>query len=148
MGMTAIFSGDGEYVDVDKAWHLIHFLLTGQADGGEWPLGFILNGGARSGADAPGGGGFDDDEDEWADEDGTSQTFTPAQVREIAAALAPLTPEVLATRWNAAEAGAQDVYAFSPDDETLEYAISYYAEVRELVLRLAEKDSELSISIF
>lgn len=80
---------------MDKAWHLIHFLLTGKAEGGEWPFCFILEGGNRSGPDEA-----DGDEDEWADEDGTSQSFTASQVREIAAALTPLTPDVLAARWD------------------------------------------------
>jgi hypothetical protein len=35
-----IYPNDGEdeppnYLDVDKAWHGIHFMLTGSADGGE-----------------------------------------------------------------------------------------------------------------
>jgi Domain of unknown function (DUF1877) len=31
--------------DIDKAWHGIHYLLTGDAILGEFPLSFILNGG-------------------------------------------------------------------------------------------------------
>jgi hypothetical protein len=43
--------GEGEppnYVEVDKAWHGIHYLLTGKADGGQPPLG--LSSAAKSSA--------------------------------------------------------------------------------------------------
>jgi len=46
--------GDGEppnYVDVDKAWHGIHYLLTGQAEGGPRPLSLAVLGGGDFGTE-------------------------------------------------------------------------------------------------
>lgn len=143
MGMTGIFGGEGEEIDVDKSWHLIHFLLTGQAEGGEWPLCFILQGGTHDGPDDAEG-----EDDDWGDDDGATQSYTPAQVREIAAALQPVTPEILAARWDPANPAAKEVYGFRPDDETRDYAVDYYTQVRELVLRLAETGSGLFVGIF
>src|SRR5689334_11060249 len=39
------FEGPKRHLDVDKAWHLIHFLLTGSADEGSGPLANAVIGG-------------------------------------------------------------------------------------------------------
>jgi Domain of unknown function (DUF1877) len=44
--------GDGEpeySIDVDKAWHGIHFMLTGKSNGGEGPLAMAVMGGDEVG---------------------------------------------------------------------------------------------------
>ncbi len=44
--------GDSEppnYIDLDKAWHGVHYLLTGQADGGELPHSLAVTGGEEFG---------------------------------------------------------------------------------------------------
>jgi len=38
-------SGEGEMEDTDKAWHGLHFCLTGTAGDGSFPLGFMVAGG-------------------------------------------------------------------------------------------------------
>src|SRR5262245_26397413 len=70
--------GFGPYaeLDVDKAWHGIHFLLTGTAWGGELPWGFVLRGGEALGDDDLGYG--------------PARLLDAAQVREVAAALETL----------------------------------------------------------
>jgi hypothetical protein len=40
---------EGSDVDLDKAWHGIHYLLTGTAWGGDGPLSFLLAGGQTAG---------------------------------------------------------------------------------------------------
>lgn len=45
-----------DYVDVDKAWHALHFLLTSTAWEGEPPLDFIASGGACIGEEDVGYG--------------------------------------------------------------------------------------------
>lgn len=42
--------GERPSVDLDKAWHAIHYLLTGEADEVPGPLGFLVSGGAPVGA--------------------------------------------------------------------------------------------------
>lgn len=61
------------YMDVDKAWHGIHFVLTGQAEGGPEPLSFAILGGQEFGDDV----GY-----------GPARFLTPEQVRLVATALA------------------------------------------------------------
>ena len=66
-------------VRLDKAWHGIHFVLTGSGWGGEPPLNFMVSGGTEVG-----------------DEDmgyGPARAFTSAEVPRIHEALAAIPPE-------------------------------------------------------
>ena len=42
-------SGEGRTIDLDKAWHGIHFLLAGRAWEGDFPQGFLVAGGSEVG---------------------------------------------------------------------------------------------------
>jgi hypothetical protein len=145
MGMTCLFAGTESHdtVDVDKTWHLLHYLLTGRAEGGQWPLSFILR-------EVTPAEGADTSEDDWPDEDSGGTTYSPDQVREIAVALAELTPERARARWPGPTAEAEAVYLYEAggDDEALEAAMAYYGELRDLVLRLAARGEGLSLSVF
>src|SRR4051812_40770621 len=59
-------------LDIDKAWHAIHFLLTGTAWEGEPPLDFLAIGGTEIGEDL----GY-----------GPARGLVSSQVRELATAL-------------------------------------------------------------
>src|SRR6267143_3393288 len=73
-----------ERVVLKKAWHAIHFVLTGSRLGGDEPLNFLVSEGTPVGeVDV----GF-----------GPARVLTSQQVRSLAAALAPLEPEELAAR--------------------------------------------------
>lgn len=88
----------GEVVDpdLDKAWHGIHFLLTGTAWGGTPRLNFILAGGHEvAGVEV----GY-----------GTARAFSAAEVRAIAEALAPLDVDALRTRFDPAAMMQLDIY--------------------------------------
>jgi hypothetical protein len=41
--------GEGDVVDLDKAWHGIHYLFTGTAWEGDPPLNFLVKGGREVG---------------------------------------------------------------------------------------------------
>lgn len=44
-------SADSMEVGLDKAWHALHFLFTGNAEGGDTPAAFLLSGGLRIGTE-------------------------------------------------------------------------------------------------
>src|SRR5438067_5491236 len=68
-----------ERVVLNKAWHAIHYALTGSRLGGNEPLNFLVDEGTTVGeVDV----GF-----------GPARVLTGEQVRRIAAALAPISPE-------------------------------------------------------
>src|SRR4051812_5134842 len=70
-------SGEPRQFDVDKAWHGIHFLLTGTEWEGDGPLAFMLQGGREISEEL----GY-----------GPPHGFTSSEVKEIDAALRALDP--------------------------------------------------------
>ena len=118
---------DDVLLDVDKAWNGIHFLLTGDANGGELPLGFILGGEPLGDIDV----GY-----------GPARAFDADQVHAIAAVLTPLTRDVLANRFDAEQLRANYVYPGYregwnlPDD--CDYLLDHYENLRAFVLETSE----------
>lgn len=105
-------------IDVDKAWHGIHFMLTGQAYGGNGPLALVVMGGEEIGDDV----GY-----------GPARLLTPEQVKSIASALEKLTIEEFQKAFKPAEMTAAEIY---PDviwerdgQEALDYVLEYFEEL-------------------
>jgi hypothetical protein len=109
-------------LDVDKAWHGLHFLLTGTAWEGAPPLDFIVKGGRQIG-----------------DVDyGPARAFSSADVRAIAAALRPIGPAELEARFDPAAMTKLDIYPSiwdRPRDEedTLGYLLENYDALKAFV---------------
>jgi Domain of unknown function (DUF1877) len=90
--------GDGDVpgqVDVDKAWHGLHYLLTGCADGGPEPLAWAVLGGAEIGDDM----GY-----------GPARFLLPPQVRAVAEALSVVNESTLRSRYAPQAMEAADIY--------------------------------------
>lgn len=101
-------------VDLDKAWHGIHWLLTRTAWGGDPPLAWAIVGGEDIGDDM----GY-----------GPARVVTPEQVREVAAALASLDDAGLAQRYDPEAMQAQQIYptVWTRDgEEALGYLQHYF----------------------
>lgn len=77
---------EGEMIGLDKAWHGLHFLLTGTGDGGREPACFVLSGGEDLG---------DDDDDAFQ-----ARLLDAEQVRWFAEHLASLSTEELTRRFD------------------------------------------------
>ncbi|MEZ0205581.1 YfbM family protein [Ideonella sp.] len=116
-----LFPDDGDSepdnsMDVDKAWHAIHFMLTGTADAGAEPWSLAVLGGEPIGDDLG---------------DGPARFLTPAQVRQVAEALSALPIDEFAARYAPAAMEAAQIY---PDgiwmrdgDDALDYVLENYA---------------------
>ena len=117
--------------DVDKAWHGIHFLLTGSDWEGEGPLAFILHGGREIAEDL----GY-----------GPPHGFTSAEVKEIAKALAAVNVDELSQKADPAKFAENEIY---PQiwEEDREDCIGYVAEnltgLRDFVRQTAESNRAL-----
>lgn len=101
-------------IDVDKAWHGIHFLLTGDAWGGEPPLVNVVLGGTELGDDV----GY-----------GPARYLTADEVRAAAEALRDITPDVLRTRYIASDLSRNSIYPDiwgDPDDDAVGYLATWY----------------------
>jgi hypothetical protein len=115
---------EGRDTDLDKAWHGIHFLLTGTAWAGEPPLDFLVAGGQVVGAEDLGYG--------------PGRVFSSAQVRGIQAAVAAIPDEELARRYSPAKMSEADIYPNIWDrppeqDDAREYVLSYVPTLREFL---------------
>ena len=124
--------------EVDKAWHGIHYVLTGSDWGGAAPLNFLVSGGAEVG-----------------DEDvgyGPPRAFTSAEVRAIHERLDQLPPEQFARRIDLealVEAGIYpDVWDREEEAaENREYLTYYYARLRSYVATLAREGAGMVVCI-
>lgn len=129
-------TGEGEELDIDKAWQGIHFLLTGTDMGGEPPLDFILR-----------------PEDWIGDVDvgyGPARAVRSGEVREISAALGRLPREELAKRFDPERMMELGVYPEIWDrdpaeDDTLGYLLDYYDDLRSFVRRAADRGHGLIV---
>lgn len=115
---------DNEEFDADKAWHGIHFLLTGTAWKGEPPLHFMVRGGTEIGKIDIGYG--------------PARGFTSKEVAAICDALEPITAETLKERCDRAAFHQHEIYPNiwdEPDDECFGYVLSYFGGLKAFVQR-------------
>lgn len=82
-------------LDLDKAWHAIHYLLTGSNWGGEYPLGMAVLGGMELGEDI----GY-----------GPVRFLTPEEVQAVAVLLDTLSQQTLQERYVPSALEAVGIY--------------------------------------
>lgn len=114
-----LFPDDGEpenYIDVDKAWHGIHYLLTGTAGEGTTPLSWAVLGGKEIGEDV----GY-----------GPARLLTAEQVKKISEVLLNEDDFKAAFAPEAMEAAQiyPDVIWVRDGQESLEYLVENYREL-------------------
>ena len=127
---------EGDLGDIDKAWHGIHYLLTGTADEADAPLGFLLSGGAYVG-----------------DEDvgyGPARVFTSSETKVIASALSALSDEELRGRYRPDAMMKAEVYPeiwdrTPPTDDPLGYIMEYVKVVRETLATVTARGDGLLV---
>lgn len=136
---TADTQPEPDYVEVDKAWHALHFFLTGTAWGGEAPLNFIAVGGVAIG-----------------DEDvgyGPARALRRDGLVALARALGGITEQTLLDRYDGARMRELQIYPGrwadlgARKDDELEYFTSAYERVAALVNKGAESGRALLVWI-
>ena len=127
-------STDREELYVDKAWQGIHFLLTGNAMGGEPPLNFIVGGGTWTG-----------------DVETGAHALMNEDVVRLAEALESVPPDQLAHRFDPEKMMELEVYPETwdrdPEEESVGYLISYYTDLRDFVRRTADRGFGLIVCV-
>jgi hypothetical protein len=120
-------------VSLEKAWHGLHYLLTGEVWEGTGPLAFLLAGGEP----------LDGDEE-------ATRWFTPEETRAIHQALSGVSDHVLWSRFDADEMEQQEIYPgiWDEDEEDLkdEY-LTYFRELKQVVAAAAQSGRGLIIDI-
>ena len=122
-------AAQGAETDLDKAWHGIHFLLTGSAWEGDEPLCYLITGGQPVG-----------------DEDvgyGPARVLRPEEVAQFDAALAAISLDDFCQRFDPTTMMAQHIYPEIWDrdpreDDTLGYLAEYFDMLKTFVRDSAE----------
>jgi hypothetical protein len=120
---------DVEGLDIDKAWHGIHFLLTGTAWDGEPPLNFLVGGGKSIGDDDTGYGPV--------------RGFSNSDVRRLGTKLALLPSSELRKRVDAERMNELEIYPYpgfnwsDGEEYHLDGLIHFYQPLREFVREAA-----------
>lgn len=91
---TVPWIGAGQQYELDQQWHILHFLLTGQVEGGAFPASFLCGDGEEVGRDL----GY-----------GKPRLFTSEETARIAAHLHSIDEATLTQRYDA-DAIERDVY--------------------------------------
>jgi len=108
--------------DTDKAWHAIHYLLTGDAEGGEFPTGFLLSGGQPVGNEDVGYG--------------PARIFSPTEVSAIQTALSEHSKQDLMGRYDGPAMDRAGVYPTiweRDGEEGFEYAWENFVRLKEFI---------------
>jgi hypothetical protein len=120
----------GSMVSLEKAWHGLHFLLTGSVMEGAGPLAFILFGGQPVG------------------EDDSTRRMSPDEAQELHIALSAITDEQLWSRFD--PAAMTDVYPMVWDepeaDLRYEY-LMYFHDLKRFVSEAASHKMALVLTI-
>jgi hypothetical protein len=120
---------------MDKEWHGIHFLLTGDAWATESPRGAVIFGGEETALDL----GY-----------GPARILQPEQVHDIAAELRHLSIDELRACYSPAEMSKAGVY---PDVwereglEALEWLLAGYANIRDFYAEASENQKAVLLAI-
>lgn len=131
--------GDDErMLDLDRAWHAIHYLLNDSAHEGEGAAGMVIFGGATigEGADA------DEEEDDYGEPPPVVRYLTPSQVEEVAALLADTSVEALQERYDPDAMEQAEIYPPGVWEEERQEAFDYVAEYYEMLVGFYELAAE------
>jgi len=123
--------GEADDLDLDKAWHGLHYLLTGTAWEGEFPANFLVSGGTPLGEEDVGYG--------------PARAFTPAEVRSIADFLDAMDEGALRGRYVPARLAEAEIYPdviWTRDEEAetnWEYLLDAFTRSRSFVREAADR---------
>ena len=121
-------------VSLEKAWHGLHYLLTGEVWEGAGPLAFLLAGGEHVG---------DDDES-------PLRWFTPQEAAEIHRALSAVSDDQLWSRFDAEEMEQNEIYPGIWDEDEAELKeeyLMYFEQLKQTVAAAAQTAQGLLVTI-
>src|SRR5207302_10688806 len=116
-----------EHVVLKKSWHAIHYVLTGSRLGGDEPLNFLVTEGTPVGEVDVGYG--------------PARVLSSQQVRQLAAALAAIQPEVVARRVDLKRFDDEAIYPgnWQRNGYGVDEVVTNYREMRDLIGRAAQR---------
>jgi hypothetical protein len=133
----ALADGEGESTDLDKAWHGIHYLLTGTAWEGATPLNFLAAGGRPVGDIDVGYG--------------PARVLSSAETRAAHEALTKLSDDELRGRFDPAEMTKKEIYPDEiwdrppEEDDALGYLLEHVGTLREFLAQAVQQRQGLLV---
>ncbi len=130
----------GDMLDIDKAWHGIHYLLTGTTWDGDGVLSFIINNGHEIGDIDVGYG--------------PARAFTASETREIFLALKAVSLSDLRAGYNPEKFAEMDIYPdiWEDDDDERQAGITYLLEhftaMRKFIGKIVAEDKGMVVFLF
>jgi Domain of unknown function (DUF1877) len=126
-----------KYLDIDKSWHGIHFLLTGDRVEGKPPLENAILGGSPLG------------DPEHPQLDYGVRFLIPNEVQEVAKALSQMAESELRSRFNPELLSAANIYpnVWERGAEELDYLMFYYVRLVKFFQAAAENNEAMLIYI-
>lgn len=126
-----------DQLDLDKAWHGLHFLFTGTAWKGEEPASFLVEGGEEMGDDEIG--------------DSIPRLIRPDRVRAFSVFLAGLSAEELKRRFEPARMTKLEIYPekiwIRDEPSPLEYLLSAFDDLNAFVQGTAAANAGLIVHL-
>ncbi|HEX3454316.1 MAG TPA: YfbM family protein [Gaiellaceae bacterium] len=121
-------AGGGDRLELDKAWHGLHYILSGKVEPDETLIGQAVLGGTEIGDDFSGYG--------------PARWFTAAEVGELAAVLGdPAVAKDAAARYDTARMTELQIYPFGWDEDDREWLLSALRGLRGFYADAAGKGS-------
>ena len=122
-------------LDIDKAWHAIHFLLNGEPWEGDLPLHNAVLGGTPLGEEDVGYG--------------PARFLTPTEVAEVARALRGITPDELRARFDPQRLAAANIYPsiWDDPDDALDYMLINYQSLARFFQQAAQAGDAMLLYI-
>lgn len=116
-----------EIVDVDKAWHGIHFILTGEQYGGEGYLAHVIMGGVPIGEEDVGYG--------------PARGMSASEVKEVASAIRQVSETDFRAKFDPAALSSADIYPqiWDEGDDALDYVAENFLETKRFYQTAAEQ---------
>jgi hypothetical protein len=130
--------GEMEATDLDKAWDGLHFLFTGNVNGGDGPLAFLHVGGVEVGTPDVGYC--------------PARAVTAREVAEIHAAMRGLDEDMLRARFDPERMTREKVYPVIWDrppeeDDSFGYLMEYFRVLRQFLARAAGRNLGVVITL-
>ena len=129
----------GEDLDLDKAWHGLHYVLTGTAEQGKEPWCYLLTGGEQVGDETDHDVGY-----------GPARILMPPQVAAFQQAVASISSAEVSIRFNPAEMTRLDIYpsVWDRQDEQLEeWMQESLTELQSFLERAVDQQQAVIISL-
>ena len=118
---------DADCLYIDKAWHAIHFLLTGEAEAGKFPLSFAIMDGHNIFEDFMDGATY----------------LLHEEVEAVSEALSTLPDELVSNRYDSEEFSMADIYRGPWDGSVRNEVLEDYQKLKKFFMEAASKKNAI-----